>query len=87
MLLVSLCPFAHPPTLEVDLVVWLLLSPLATQQAKKLRNEMLGQEIVRCFVLFCFLKHQTVKMTDKCPEKPSCSIMNVNLFQETKRGW
>lgn len=87
MLLVSLCPFAHPPTLEVDLVVWLLLSPLATQQAKKMRNEMLGQGIVRCFVLFCFLKHQTVKMTDECPEKPSCSIMNVNLFQETKRGW
>ena len=83
MLLVSLCPFVHPPTLEVDLVVWLLLSPLATQQAKKLRNEMLRQGIARCFFFF---KHQIVKMTDKCPKKPSCSIMNVNFFQETKKG-
>lgn len=33
-----------------------------------------------------FFKHQTVKMTDECPKRPSCSIMNVNFFQETKRG-
>lgn len=44
-------PFCSCPTLEVDLVVWLLLSPLATQQAKKLRNEMLEQGIVGVFFL------------------------------------
>ena len=36
--------------------------------------------------VFFFFKHQIVKMTDKCPKKPSCSIMNVNFFQETKKG-
>ena len=43
-----------------------------------------------CMVIatvFPVVMYQTVKMTDECPEKPSCSIMNVNLFQETKRGW